>query len=289
MLRTTEGPCGGLRYIWGVDMDRVAIFVDAGYLFAAGSTALTGSKKSRQQLVLKKSATIAKLKEFSAEKAKNTDLLRVYWYDGASGYKGLTSEQADLAYKDDVKVRLGFINSHGQQKGVDSLIVTDLIELARNRSICDAVLMSGDEDVRVGVQMAQNFGVRVHLLGIEPCRSNQSNLLLQEADTCSEWSKSEIEGILKYNSPVPLADTPSTSENLPTDADKISAVVTDYIVSLEVEKTEEIRTYIQSNNSIPPEHDGKALAMCRDAIGRNLESEEKRKMRMLFQLEFRNK
>jgi hypothetical protein len=30
------------------------------------------------------------------------------------------------------------VNSSGEQKGVDSLIVTDLIDLARNRGITDA-------------------------------------------------------------------------------------------------------------------------------------------------------
>ena len=65
-----------------------------------------------------------------------------------------------------MKLRLGQLNSEGQQKGVDSLIVTDLIELARNKAISDAVVLTGDEDIRVGVQIAQSLGVRVHLLGI---------------------------------------------------------------------------------------------------------------------------
>jgi len=83
-------------------------------------------------------------------------------------------------------VRLGFLNSAGQQKGVDSLIVTDLVELARNRAVGDVVLVSGDEDVRIGVQLAQSFGVRVHLVGVKPCAGNQSPELRQEADTCTE-------------------------------------------------------------------------------------------------------
>jgi uncharacterized LabA/DUF88 family protein len=87
------------------------------------------------------------------------------------------------AHLQDVKVRLGFVNSVGEQKGVDSPIVTDMIALARNRAISDAVLVSGDEDLRVGVQQAQEFGVRVHLIGIKPSRGSQSLFLLQEADT----------------------------------------------------------------------------------------------------------
>jgi uncharacterized LabA/DUF88 family protein len=43
-----------------------------------------------------------------------------------------------------------------------------LIELARNQAICDATVVTGDSDVRVAVQIAQSFGVRVHLIGLEP-------------------------------------------------------------------------------------------------------------------------
>ena len=50
----------------------------------------------------------------------------------------------------------------------------------------DALVVSGDEDVRVGVQVAQSYGVRVHLLGIVPARGSQSKQLLQESDTTAE-------------------------------------------------------------------------------------------------------
>ena len=151
-------------------MDRIAVFVDAGYLFAQGSALLTGSKKRREQLALDPASAIEALKAVAVARAPDCKLLRIYWYDGAIGGTRQTSDQAAIAHLDDVKLRLGFINSHGQQKGVDSLIVTDLIELGRLKSISDALLLSGDEDVRIGVQIAQNHGVRVHLLGIAPSR-----------------------------------------------------------------------------------------------------------------------
>ena len=87
---------------------------------------------------------------------------------------------------DNVKLRLGQLNSAGQQKGVNSLIVTDLMELARNKAISDAVVVTGDEDIRIGVQIAQSHGVRVHLLGIGGATNKGSqSLTLQtaEADT----------------------------------------------------------------------------------------------------------
>ncbi len=148
----------------------MAVFVDAGYLFAQGSALVAGSKRPRIDLILDAPSVVAELTTFAIAKAPSCSLLRIYWYDGAISGARPTADQALLANSDNVKLRLGFVNSLGQQKGVDSLIVTDLIELARQKSICDAVLMSGDGDVRVGVQIAQNYGVKVHLLGVTPSR-----------------------------------------------------------------------------------------------------------------------
>ena len=118
---------------------RCGIFVDAGYLFTEGSLAAFGERKKRTQLSLNQEALIGALMTAMANRAPNTPLLRFYWYDGA-GYSGPSEQQLRLADRDDIKLRLGILNIHGKQKGVDSLIVTDLIDLARNRAICDAVL-----------------------------------------------------------------------------------------------------------------------------------------------------
>ena len=132
-------------------MNRVAVFVDAGYLFAQGSIELCGAKLTRGEFVLDHNAVVAKLQAF-AEATSELPLLRIYWYDGTS--QGPTPQHITLAGQANVKVRLGFVNSQGQQKGVDSLIVTDMITLARNQAMAECVLLSGDEDLRVGVQQA---------------------------------------------------------------------------------------------------------------------------------------
>ena len=177
-------------------MRQVAVFADAGYVYAASAIVLTGSNQSRAAMDLNTSALVAKLAVTAATKANGAQLLRIYWYDGLLGARPAI-EQDELAQTDNVKVRLGTVTA-GQQKGVDSLIVTDLIELARNQAISDAVLFSGDEDLRIGVQIAQSFGVRVDLVGIEPSRGNQSNLLRQEADTMGEWLKSDVDELLRF-------------------------------------------------------------------------------------------
>lgn len=63
--------------------------------------------------------------------------------------------------------------------------------------MADALLLAGDEDIRVGVQQAQEFGVRVHLIGIAPARENQSGFLVQEADTVQEVTAAEVGTFLK--------------------------------------------------------------------------------------------
>ena len=103
-------------------------------------------------------------------------------YDAA--YKGIpTLDHLAVASLSDVKLRLGRM-SGGKQKGVDSLIVRDLMVLGRERAIATAFLLAGDEDLREGVKDAQDFGVRVVLVGIRSTdpRGNQAATLVQEAD-----------------------------------------------------------------------------------------------------------
>ena len=139
-----EGPCGGL-FLCGGSVDRIAVFVDAGYLFAQGSVELHGEKLTRGELRLDHEAVVAKLQAF-AEQVSGLPLLRIYWYDGTS--QGPTSQHITLAGQTNVKIRLGFVNSVGQQKGVDSLIVTDIITLARNRAMAECVLLSGGRGLK---------------------------------------------------------------------------------------------------------------------------------------------
>ena len=110
---------------------RTAAFVDAGYLYAAGSKLLSGTNLPRNPVQLDIDAVLAALREAVAAVSPSSSLLRVYWYDGVLR-TGPTAEQEKLADSDGVKLRLGMIAFTGRQKGVDSLIVTDLIELARN-------------------------------------------------------------------------------------------------------------------------------------------------------------
>ncbi|QKW08994.1 NYN domain-containing protein [Streptomyces sp. NA04227] len=159
-----------------------AIFVDAGYLYAATGRLVAGTE-DRRSFDLDAEGLIDALIDRARMIFADSRLLRVYWYDGARR-RIHTAEQQSIAELPDVKVRLGNLNANNQQKGVDSLIRTDLESLARHRAISDAALIGGDEDLVSAVEAAQGYGARVHLWGIEaPEGRNQAEPLLWEVDS----------------------------------------------------------------------------------------------------------
>ncbi|MEU3557683.1 NYN domain-containing protein [Streptomyces fragilis] len=159
-----------------------ALFVDAGYLYAAAGRLVVGTE-DRRAFEMDTEGVIAALIDKAALLFQDSRLLRVYWYDGARR-RIHTAEQQAIAELPDVKVRLGNLNANNQQKGVDGLIRSDLEALARHRAITDAALLGGDEDLVPAVEAAQAYGARVHLWGIEaPDGRNQAEPLLWEVDS----------------------------------------------------------------------------------------------------------
>lgn len=159
-----------------------AIFVDAGYLYAAAGRLVAGTE-DRRAFDLDAEGLIDALIDRARSIFADSRLLRVYWYDGARR-RIHTLEQQSIAELPDVKVRLGNLNANNQQKGVDSLIRSDLESLARHRAISDAALIGGDEDLVSAVEAAQGYGARVHLWGVEaPEGRNQAEPLLWEVDS----------------------------------------------------------------------------------------------------------
>ncbi|APU16152.1 NYN domain-containing protein [Actinoalloteichus fjordicus] len=183
-------------------MDRCAIFVDAGYLYAEGGR-LCRQTTSRSALLLKPEPFLS-LMTSVAEELTGMPVLRTYWYDAARGGHR-TSEQRAIAVLPDVKLRLGRLNGSGQQKGVDALIYRDMIMLAQLGAVSDVLLVSGDEDLREGVRTAQDHGVRVVLVGIEAesGKYNQSEELVFESDRLHSLSKDELTPVFDLRPPLP--------------------------------------------------------------------------------------
>jgi uncharacterized LabA/DUF88 family protein len=162
-------------------MDRYAIFIDAGYAYAGGGE-LVLDARNRNEVVLHHTRFLARLRAIIDQHfPQSGDFLRVYWYDAAPNAIPLAEHEAIAAHPG-VKLRLGRLTRAGQ-KGVDSLVLRDMMKLASEHAICTAFLLAGDEDLRQGVIEAQDYGVKVILLGIAPTLGqNQAEALVHEAD-----------------------------------------------------------------------------------------------------------
>ncbi|MFH8365734.1 NYN domain-containing protein [Streptomyces sp. NPDC018031] len=196
-----------------------AIFADAGYVYAAAGRLVAGTE-DRRAFALDAEGLIEAFIDRARTIFPDSRLLRVYWYDGARR-RIHTAEQQRIAELPDVKVRLGNLNANNQQKGVDSLIRSDLESLARHRAIGDAVLVGGDEDLVSAVEAAQGYGARVHLWGIEAAEGrNQAEPLLWEVDSqrtfdldfCKPYVARRTETYEPYGEPVPGSPVPGRDE-----------------------------------------------------------------------------
>ena len=262
-------------------MNRIAVFVDAGYFYASASELLFGAPLRRGELRLA-NAEFAHYLAQVAETIGGCPLLRIYWYDGTNS--GPTAAHLAMAYLDNVKLRLGFVNQSGEQKGVDGLIFSDLTNLARNRAISDALLLAGDEDLRVGVQQAQEHGIRVHLLGVEPKdpSGNQSAALQREADTRRQLDAAALGQFLFRRE---YAGTPVTeAESVMADADvahnlaRMQELASEYAATLDTAQRELILA-LPERTPLPHELDRELLLRASELLGRKLEETEKRTLR----------
>jgi hypothetical protein len=197
-----------------------ALFVDAGYLFSAGSDLVFGAARPRRALRLDDvPGLIGKVTTAAVTCcADELRVLRTYWYDGAVG--GVpTAEQIAIGELPQVKLRLGRVSSGGQ-KGVDGLIILDLLNLARNRAVDVAIVLSGDEDLREAALHAQGFGVSLVVAGFpRTARQGQSRLLLREADHVVHLSRDDIAAHLSAVEPeVSLPEPEPVVPEAPDDA-----------------------------------------------------------------------
>lgn len=138
-------------------MDRCALFVDAAYLLAEGAMAVHGTRQ-RDAVTWDYSSLLGLLNTL-AVKHTQQPLLRCYWYEITAEAEG-TPEHDKLAEIAGLKLRLQRARSR-QGDGIGLMAYRDLSTLAREHAVCDAVVVSGDEDMVHAVADAQDRGVRV--------------------------------------------------------------------------------------------------------------------------------
>ncbi|GGV16186.1 hypothetical protein GCM10010182_41220 [Actinomadura cremea] len=164
-------------------MDRCALFVDAGYLLGDGAMAVHGTRH-RDAVSWDFSGLLQLLNNLSRERT-GLPLLRCYWYEAT--VEGRRAPEHDaLADLPGLKLRLGRIRP-GRREGVDTEIHRDLMTLARNAALAEAVLVSGDEDLAQVVADAQDLGVRVTVVHVAVDGNwTISRVLRQECDDLIE-------------------------------------------------------------------------------------------------------
>ena len=264
----------------GGPLDRCVLLVDAGYLFAQGGLVVHGTK-ARRDLTLDAGRFVSDL---SAHVASHCDLpiLRTYWYDGAR-HGVPTNEHLAVARLPYVKLRLGRLNGKNQQKGVDALIYRDLMTLASERSVAQAYLLSGDDDLREGVLYAQDRGVRVVLIGIanEQGFSAQSQELRYEAD---EVTFLELEKLSASLGRVPSAPTPEANHTEhPDDASSgtapdVQAAATAFAQEwVDGATIEAMNTLIAESPVIPKPLDVDLIRRCEGLVGRSFRGDDEAK------------
>ncbi len=143
-------------------VDRCALFVDAGYLLADGAMAVHGTRN--RDSVSWDYAGLARLLDEVARDRTGLPLLRCYWYEATADGRR-TQEQDGIADIPGIKFRAARIRP-GRREGVESYVQRDLTTLARTGILCEAVLVSGDEDMAQVVADVQDMGVRVTVVHV---------------------------------------------------------------------------------------------------------------------------
>ncbi|HXJ28050.1 MAG TPA: NYN domain-containing protein, partial [Streptosporangiaceae bacterium] len=170
-------------------MDRCALFVDASYVLADGAMAVHGTR--RRDSVSWDYAGLLKLLSGLSSDSTGLPLLRCYWYE-ATVEGRRTSEHDALADLAHLKLRLGRLRP-GRREGVESEMHRDLIALAKNGAITEAIVVSGDEDLTEVISEVQELGVRV-LIGCITVDGSWtiSRPLRQECDEVLEISGAHL-------------------------------------------------------------------------------------------------
>lgn len=250
-------------------MNQVAVFVDAGYFWVQAAEVACGKKAPRRQLKIDYEALRHELTSTLEEQFPNRPLLRVYWYDGPlpNGSKG--SQHLAIEELDDFKLRLGTRNGKGNQKGVDGLIIADLIALAQSKAISAAVILSGDADLTPGVTAAQNLGIRVHLLSMGSKKAT-SPYLRAEVDCKIQWESNTVKRFVSLAnvSEFPCQAGKSKDESI--------------FIQLARQVKAEFPDTATHNGQIPRNVDGKLLWLARQHFDRALTESEKRTLRNEF-------
>lgn len=204
-------------------MDRCALFVDAGYLLADGALAVHGTRQ--RETVSWEFGGLLQLLGNLARERTGLPLLRCYWYEATVEGRRSPEHEA-LADLPGLKLRLGRIRP-GRREGVDTEIHRDLMTLARNGALADAIVVSNDEDLAQVITDAQDLGVRVTVVHVA-VEGNWtiSRALRQECDDLIEIGSGHLRPYVNLLSGIETAASPLANGHAATTVGTIAPLQT---------------------------------------------------------------
>lgn len=257
-------------------MNRIGVFVDAGYFWVQVAQVVHGSKQARDSVAIDYPVLREKLLAEVAAQFPSDELLRVYWYDGPGTYGQKAHSHVAIDDLDDFKLRLGTRNTYGDQKAVDGLIIADLVSLAQSRAIASAIVVSGDADLTPGVIAAQGLGMRVHMLSFGPANAT-SPFLRAEVDRKQHWDDAEVHAFAS-------ARAVTYAEAEAVDAEAHAALLADVplaeiaAAAFAQIPADEVAT-LSPHGALPRPLDALLLRTGKIRLGRPLDEPEKRALR----------
>lgn len=255
-------------------MEKVVVFIDAGYLYSGGTQSLYKRKLPRSAINIDIDKFVKYIKNSVVRDGEK--LLRIYWYDGVLA-TGMTPEQQSLTFSDGIKFRKGIVNEFNEQKGIDTQIIKDIFELSFHKAFSRGIILSADGDLVVAAEIAQKFGIEIDLIHIPD--TNLSLELKQEVDHVITLPENILKDII-----ICKEDTLVSSEHITIqNVDILEKIIYEYINILESSEKETLLAHMKlSNGNIPHEADKNLLSFSKNHLCRLLDNEEKRTLRDIF-------
>ena len=154
-------------------------------VFIDGSNVLLNARKYK--------LTIPNFFKLGAAAARNRQLTRVYFYTSKEKL-----EEAKLAHGNDClagcRVVLGdsveLQNGSFREKGVDALLVADLVYHAASKNFQYAVVISNDSDFGVALKRVEDFGCRTGLVSV---MEKTPQRLIEACDDFMFWDTDHLQ------------------------------------------------------------------------------------------------
>lgn len=163
---------------------RCIIFIDGGNLFHS-------VKRYNNQNNTNVKIDYTKLSQFLTTETKSHSHLRTYYYTGVP--VKLSNKQQGFITKLDLlpnlavkKKTLKIKNERLVEKGIDVMIVTDMLWCGFQKHCEHIILVSGDEDLTEAVSKLKDNGIRVTIAAF---KNNASPQIIRNADSYIDLTK----------------------------------------------------------------------------------------------------